>query len=528
MRTGNNSKFLRIWHEVEKKKIHTDCTSSEDALIKKAKWIPYNKGGKYRKWYGNNEYVVNWENDGYEIKENTRRVYPELGDNLSWKISNEEYFFKSGITWNGVSTGDFCCRLYGSGFIFDSGANGLFPYDNNLQNYFAGLLNTKFANYALKVLNPTINTGSGTVRKVPAIYSEKERQRIDQLVKKLKDISKYDWDLKEISWNFTKSPIIQNISLPIKISINQRYLKIRNDWNILTKTMLNLEEENNQIFNEIYELTQELTPTVSLNDVSISINPNYLYSGNYSDEELESRLLEDTMKEFISYAVGCMFGRYSLDKPGLILANQGETVKDYQHFIGENPTFAPTETNVIPIVEGEWFTDDAVSRFKQFLRVTFGEDNYAENLQFIEDALGKDLEKYFLRDFYKDHVKMYKKRPIYWLFSSPNGSFNALIYMHRYRPDTVSVVLNQYLREYRDKLIAHRRHLDLMTENGNASARDQSRAIKESESIAKILAELKTYEDEVLYPLASERIEIDLDDGVVVNYAKFGEALKKI
>ncbi|MBG0770805.1 MAG: class I SAM-dependent DNA methyltransferase, partial [Anaerolineaceae bacterium] len=159
---------------------------------------------------------------------------------------------------------------------------------------------------------------------------------------------------------------------------------------------------------------------------------------------------------------------------------------------------------------------------------TFGEDNYTENLQFIEDALGKDLEKYFLRDFYKDHVQMYKKRPIYWLFSSPNGSFNALIYMHRYRPDTVSVVLNQYLREYRDKLVAHRRHLDMMSDNGNASARDKSRAIKEIEAIAKILAELKAYEDEVLFPIAGERIEIDLDDGVVVNYAKFGDALKKI
>ena len=212
----------------------------------------------------------------------------------------------------------------------------------------------------------------------------------------------------------------------------------------------------------------------------------------------------------------------------MILANQGESIEDYRRIIGDKPTFAPTETNVIPIVEGEWFADDAVTRFKEFLRVTFGEENYAENLQFIEDALGKDLEKYFLRDFYKDHVQMYKKRPIYWLFSSPNGSFNALIYMHRYRPDTVSVVLNQYLREYRDKLIAHRRHLEMMKDNRNASARDTSQAIKESEAITKILAELKTYEDEILYPLAGERIEIDLDDGVVVNYAKFGNALKKI
>ena len=292
--------------------------------------------------------------------------------------------------------------------------------------------------------------------------------------------------------------------------------------------MQDLEKENNLFFRNAYGLTKESSPEIPLSEITLSCNPYYRYGANYTEEELEARLFEDTMKEFISYTIGCAFGRYSLDKPGLILANQGETIEDYRRIIGDKPTFAPTETNVIPIVEGEWFKDDAVSRFKQFLRVTFGEENYTENLQFIEDALGKDLEKYFLRDFYKDHVQMYKKRPIYWLFSSPNGSLNALIYMHRYRPDTVSVVLNQYLREYRDKLIAHRRHLAMMTVNGNASARDKSRAIKESESIAKILVELKAYEDEILFPLAGERIEIDLDDGVVVNYAKFGNALKKI
>ena len=223
-----------------------------------------------------------------------------------------------------------------------------------------------------------------------------------------------------------------------------------------------------------------------------------------------------------------MFGRYSLDKPGLILANQGETLQDYLRIIGTKPTFTPTETNVIPILDGDWFAEDITPRLKQFLKITFGEPNYEENLRFIEDALGKDLRKYFLKDFFKDHVQTYKKRPIYWLFSSPKGSFNALIYMHRYQPNTVSVVLNQYLREFREKLNAQRRYQDSLSISPSSSQREKTAALKELESLSKILAELKTYEDEVLFPLAGEQIEIDLDDGVVVNYAKFGEALRKI
>ena len=233
------------------------------------------------------------------------------------------------------------------------------------------------------------------------------------------------------------------------------------------------------------------------------------------------------MKEFISYAVGCMFGRYSLDKPGLILANQGETLADYLKQIPE-PSFPADDDNVIPMLDGDWFTDDITDRFCKFLKVTFGEEHYEENLTFIEKALGKDIRKYFLKDFYNDHLKRYKKRPIYWLFSSPKGTFNALIYMHRYRPDTVSVVLNDYLREFRTKLSARKNHLEAVSISANASPGEKTKALKEIESLKKMIDELDTYEREVLYPLATEQVEIDLDDGVKVNYQKFGEALKKI
>src|SRR5690606_21004695 len=276
-----------------------------------------------------------------------------------------------------------------------------------------------------------------------------------------------------------------------------------------------------------------LTPEVPLEEITLTCNPHYRYGGNKSDEELEALLLADTMREFISYAVGCMFGRYSLDKPGLILANQGETLADYLKQVPQ-PTFMPDEDNVIPMLDGDWFADDIVERFRKFLRVTFGEEHYEENLAFIEQALNvKDKRNYTLRDFflgefYTDHLKRYKKRPIYWLFSSPKGSFNALIYMHRYRPDTVSVVLNDYLREFRAKLNAHLQRLEATSISGNSSQGDKTRALKEADKVKKVIAELEGYERDILYPLATKQINIDLDDGVKANYPKFGAALKKI
>jgi hypothetical protein len=271
--------------------------------------------------------------------------------------------------------------------------------------------------------------------------------------------------------------------------------------------------------------------------------------GDKIEEELEALLLADTMRELVSYAVGCMFGRYALDKPGLILANQGETIEDYYKILNretrekrekENDNFSDfrafrgsisfpaDEDNVIPLLDGDWFTDDISERFREFLKVAFGTEHYEENLRFVENALGKDIRKYFLKDFYSDHVKRYKKRPIYWLFSSPKGSFNALIYMHRYRPDTVSVVLNDYLREFRTKLTSHKNHLEAVSISASSSQGEKTKALKEIEKITKMIAELEEYEREVLYPLATEQVEIDLDDGVKVNYPKLGSALKKI
>jgi type II restriction/modification system DNA methylase subunit YeeA len=305
----------------------------------------------------------------------------------------------------------------------------------------------------------------------------------------------------------------------------------------MTLDLQRLEQENNRIFIDAYGLQDELTPDVPLNEITLTCNPHYRYGSDKSEEELEAMLLADTMRELVSYAVGCMLGRYSLDKPGLILANQGETLDDYleQHRLDRvpQPRFPADDDNVIPVLEGDWFADDITLRFRQFLRVAFGDEQYEDNLAFIEQALnlkGKrnySLRDYFLGEFYADHVKRYKKRPIYWLFSSPKGSFNALIYMHRYRPDTVSVVL-RYLRDFRKKVADEKDRQASASINPAVSQGDRTRSLKETDRLSKVLAELDDYERDVIYPLATQQIEIDLDDGVKVNYLKFGSALKKI
>jgi type II restriction/modification system DNA methylase subunit YeeA len=294
--------------------------------------------------------------------------------------------------------------------------------------------------------------------------------------------------------------------------------------------------ENNRIFIEAYGLQEELTPEVPLHEITLTCNPYYRYKKSIAqnragefplDEALEQRLLADTMREFISYAVGCMFGRYSLDKAGLILANQGETVADYLRQIPE-PSFMPDKDNVLPILEGEWFEDDIVSRFQEFLKISFGKEQFAENLAFIEGSLGKSIRNYFLKDFYDDHVKRYKKRPIYWLFSSPRSSFKALIYMHRYSPNTVSIILNVYLREYVFKLKGKTEQLEQQKISSVSTQKEKITAGKDLDRISGMIRELENWEKDTLYDLALKKLEIELDDGVKVNYLKFGKALKRI
>lgn len=283
---------------------------------------------------------------------------------------------------------------------------------------------------------------------------------------------------------------------------------------------------------ETYGLLGEVPIGTSLDRVSLTRNVAFRYGSGKSEEEYAALERADLVREFVSFAVGCMFGRYSLDAPGLVLADQGATLQDFYAEVPA-PAFAPDGDNVLPIVDGDWFEDDIVARFRQFLRVAFGERHFEENLRLVEESLGvKSLREYFITGsgrskFYDDHVQRYKKRPIYWLFSSPRGSFNALIYMHRYTPSTVSTVLNEYLREFESKLEANLQHQERLAA-GDGTPREKAAALKEAERLRKVLVELGEYEHDVLYPLASQQIAIDLDDGVKANYPKFYPALKKI
>jgi type II restriction/modification system DNA methylase subunit YeeA len=307
---------------------------------------------------------------------------------------------------------------------------------------------------------------------------------------------------------------------------------LRAHWREQTLEMQQLEEENNRTFIDAYGLASELSHEVPLDEITLTCNPAYRYGGSKSEAELEEALRADTMREFLSYAVGCMFGRYSLDAPGLILGNQGEGLEEYLTRIPK-PTFAPDADNVIPMVDGDWFADDIAERFRRFLRVTFGDARFQENLAFIEEVLGKSgkprsVRDYFVKDFFTDHVKRYKKRPIYWLFSSPKGTFNALIYMHRYRPETVDTLLNEYLRPFRSKLEAHKTAQERLSISSDATQAQRTAALKEVQTVTKQIAEIDAWERDVVYPLATQRIEIDLDDGVKANYPKFSGALKPI
>ena len=514
--TSDNDRFLRFWHEVEENHF---SGLFDGKISRRKRWFPLNKGGAFRRWYGNREIVILWEDDGKSIKAFDRSV-----------VRNHAFYFREGMTWNDITSGVFAMRYSPSDSMFEGkGPMAFAPTSEEIFGYVA-FFNTKVCRNLLAFLAPTINFNIGDVAKVP-ISSDVQQSRLGREIgKDCIQIAKSDWDFYETSWDFTSLPLLSSDYR--QPTLKASYQKLRAHWRDMTLEMQRLEEENNRIFIDAYGLQDELTPDVPLKEITLTCNPHYRYGGDKTETELEALLLADTMRELVSYAVGCMFGRYSLDKSGLILANQGETLADYLAQVPQ-PGFPANDDNVIPVLDGDWFANDITLRLRQFLRVAFGEAHYEDNLAFIEQALnvkGKrnySLRDYFLSEFYADHLKRYKKRPIYWLFSSPKGSFNALIYMHRYRPDTVSVVL-KYLRDYREKLVTEKERQSSVSINPATSQGDKTRALKEVDRLARVLSELEDYERDVLYPLATEQKAIDLDDGVKVNYLKFGAALKKI
>ncbi len=515
--TANDGRFLRLWFEISNSRIGQAMPDRESAKASKCKWFPFNKGGSFRRWYGNILHVINWENDGVEI----RSFGTHDGGRTRSRPQNTDYYFMPAVSWSNVSSGAPAFRHVDEGVIFGHVGQSIFGTPE-IRAMLLATLNSSYGHYVLSQISPSLHFNSGTIASVPV--APNLTSRCGELVDEMVEISRLDWDSQEISLGFS-APDWSDRDLLLGLSgiLNSRF----NVWADRVGRMAELEAENSSLVLEAFDLSPEFVSSESGRGISLLNNPYFTSSDIHSEEVARSSFVRASMENLISFSIGCMFGRYSLDAPGLILANQGDTLQEYLARI-PIPSFTPDVDNVIPIVDGAWFEDDIVARFREFLRVAFGKEHFEENLRFVTETLGvKDLRDYFVKSFYKDHVQRYKKRPIYWLFSSPKGSFNALIYMHRYNPSTVSTVLNEYLREYNAKLSASLQHHERLAV-GAGSAKEQAVAAKEADRLRKVILELDEYEHDVLYPLASQQIAIDLDDGVKANYPKFGAALKKI
>ena len=511
MNSTNNELFVRFWTEISNANFNINAKNHNDT-IGSVKWYPYNKGGEYRRWYGNRNHVINWKDKGSDIHKRNNINFSHQGA----PVRGKKFQFKESITWSFVTSGSFAVRYTEIGAMFDVAGSSVFVEGSQIFSVLA-FLNSCVATDILKVLAPTLNFQVGNISSLP--ISSIFTPLINKLSISCVDLSKKDWNSREISWKFELNEIVRHRAQ----GLEEAYDLYKEYWERKFFQLHTNEEELNRQFIGIYGLQEELSPEISLGEITILKEETYIVNNQLVFDNKE------VFTQFMSYAVGCIFGRYSLDKEGLILANQGETLEDYLTKVGRleaEVVFLPDDDNIIPILDDEWFEDDIVNRFNEFLKVSFGKENFEKNLHFVEDCLGKDVRKYFVKDFYKDHVKRYKKRPIYWQFSSPKGSFNVLIYMHRYTPDTLNQILNGYLKEYREKLKTHIESLESIMVSGSSA--EQTKASKEKDKLKLVVNELLEYERDVLYPLAIERIAIDLDDGVLVNYNKFGTAIKKV
>lgn len=502
VQSSDTVRFTRQWHEVSLGRTGFGCSDREEAARSGKRWFPVNSGGDFRRWYGNQELVMNWENDGEEI-----RNFKDESGRLRSRPQNLEYMFRPAVSWSAVGSGTPTFRYFPAGYLFDNAGISFFPSSDGDLAKVLGYVNSTPVYELLSGISPTMNLNAGQMGSIP--FPESLPDSTESAVWELVDIFQRDWDSRETSFGFSQ-PIWAGRTGALRELLEDIYAD-----DVLTRRRA-AQLEVTVSDDAASQLGAEAFAVPKIDRVSLWRNPAFRFSADLDSDRHHELMRTDDVRDLVSYAVGCMFARYSLDEPGLVVADQGATLQDYLAKV-PMPTFSPDADNVIPIVDGDWFEDDIVARFRQFLRTAFGEEHFEENLRFITDSLGvKNLRDYFVKLFYKDHVQRYKKRPIYWLFSSPKGSFNALVYMHRYTPSTVSTVLNEYLREFQAKLKASLEHAE------------RSNNAKEADRLRKVLLELDEYEHDVLYPLASQNIAIDLDDGVKANYAKFGAALKKI
>lgn len=491
MATANNDLFMRLWFEVDRTKSSFLEKSREDASNSRKKWFSYCKGGAYRKWSGNMEYVVNWENDGFSI----RNFTDETTGRIRSHNYNLDYIFKPGLTFTAISSSKFACRNMATS-LFGSGGSGICAVSDKNRYPLLAFLNSKIAEYLLNVLSATMNFEVNIVGSLPFITHSKENI-LSNITAKCVDLSKDDWDSFETSWDFTRHPLIRHFA-----SIVDAFTAWEQECDDRFHILKANEEELNRIFIDIYGLTDELTPDVEDKDITV-----------------RKADLKRDIKNLLSYAVGCMFGRYSLDVESIAYAGGEWDDSKYR-------TFIPDKDNILPITDEEYFEDDIVGLFVAFVKKVYGEETLEQNLDFIAKALGNKgnssreiIRSYFLKDFFKDHCKIYQNRPIYWLFDSGKADgFKALIYLHRYNENTIGNLRIDYLhrmqRVYDNELARMQETIENSTD-----AREVTAAEKRKEKLLKQLKEAKEYDEKIAH-LALARIPIDLDDGVKVNYEK--------
>lgn len=534
--------FLRFFWEVSNNCIEPNVRNHDESLISDKKWYPYFKGGTFRRWYGNRTYVVDYLHDGEHVREGDR---------------NPSIYFKDNINWSKISSGLFSARKGEEGALYDDAACQCYVFDNSNYNVILGLLNTKYAQQILWCMSQTYNYISSEVSKIPISLERSVLGNINYIVGYNVQLSKLDWDYHETSWDFQTNPLVallkaaeckdiswcsdseqsrhdyltSMIRLSEMIESNEHQGKVgtlelaveafKSLWTARFLQLHANEEELNRQFIDIYGLQDELTPDVPLKEITILQNGEISVDGdniNWHDDVL--------MKQLISYLIGCSMGRYAIEKPGLIIANQGETIDDVHKQVAE-PTVDVDDDGIIPVLDGDYFPDDATERIKKALRNVFGSEYNSNNLRYVENALGKDIRSYLAKDFYRDHCQMYQKRPIYWMFSSKKGTFKALVYMHRITPDTLSRLLANYVQPFIGMIESNKREQEELTVREDISQKDKNRARKLADTYNKQLIELHDYEQELM-ELASHRIAIDLDDGVKQNYPKFGNLVVKI
>lgn len=494
---GNTELVLKKWHEVSQTNISYNCKDRNESINTSRTWFPCNKGGHFRKWYGNREYVINWGNDGYII----RNMKDEKGRLIS-RPQNLDYQFNRHIGYSRITSGKTAFRIYDQGFLFTDSSSGIFI---DSMEYYLGFLNSKCSFKSIEFINPTLNYQAGDILRIPLVYNKNVEKEVSSKTKDSIDLSKKDWDSFETSWDFTVHPLVKNhVS-----TVSKAYFLWSKECDDRFNQLKANEEELNRIFIDIYGLQDELDPYVEDKDVTV-----------------RKADLERDVKSLISYAVGCMFGRYSLDVEGLAYAGGEFDWNKYQSFI-------PDKDNIIPICDDEYFEDDIVGRFIKFIEVVYGESTLDENLSSIASVLGgkgnprEVIRNYFLNDFYNDHCKIYQKRPIYWLFDSgKKNGFKALMYIHRYQPDLIARLRTDYVHETQSRL-NHSIEMINTQLDGDVTSSEKIRLNKELTKFKAQAEEVKKYE-EIVHHWADKMEQMDLDDGVKVNYEKFKELLSKI